>query len=98
MILACLKGAKLHWGNKLARLGEIWYNLAMRKTGKKQDKTVDYSGLTAAELLAVLAQKEGLLADACEQRDSALSERDSAVNERDTALAQRNDAIAQRDK
>ena len=77
----------------------------MKKTGKKQDKTVDYSGLTAAELLAVLAQKEGLLADACEQRDSALSERDSAVNERDTALAQRNnaivernDAIAQRDK
>ena len=68
----------------------------MKKTGKKQDKTVDYSGLTAAELLAVLAQKEGLLADACEQRDSALSERDSAVNERDTAFAQRNNAIAER--
>ena len=68
----------------------------MKKTGKKQDKTVDYSGLTAAELLAVLAQKEGLLADACEQRDSALSERDSAVNERDSAVNERDTALAQR--
>ena len=46
----------------------------MKKTGKKQDETVDYSGLTTAELLAVLAQKEGLLADACEQRDTAFNQ------------------------
>lgn len=54
----------------------IWYNHTMKIAAKKQNKTNDYSGLSAAELLALLQQRDAIIDHVSRQLDEVSADRD----------------------